>query len=671
MKLNRIIPVSALFLAALALPLAGQVKPRLQSLDANIVNYIRPGVKVKIVSAAIAKDGTITARVNLTDPKGVPLDKDGINSPGTISMSFICAYIPAGQKEYVSYSTTTLKSTLNNNPAQVQAANDSGGVVTKNADGDYTYTFKTKAPATFDPTATHTIGVSANRNLTEFMTYDEWSEVANDTFNFVPDGSPVKTIRSVVSTQACNQCHDPLFGHGGSRLTVELCILCHTPQTVNPDTGLTQDMPVLIHKIHMGKNLPSVKAGTPYRIWHRGNWSDFSNVGFPSGTDELMTCTVCHQNAPQANQYMTAPSRAACGACHDDVNFASGQNHVNLPQVNDNQCTQCHITQGPTEFDASVKGAHTVTTRSAQMPGLVFKFVNVTNAKPGQKPTVTFIVNDKSGAPVDISKLSFLNLVLAGPTTDYNGYVSEDVRKATSSGGQYTYTFTAAIPANAKGSYAVGIEGYNNYTINPGTVNAATVRDIGFNQVTYFSVDDSKVAARRQVVSQANCNTCHNQLMLHGGIRQNVEYCVVCHNPGVTDVSQRASTDTPESINFKTMIHKIHTGEDLKTDFTVMGHNKSVNNYNEVGYVGDRRDCTACHLAGTYQVTVPDTLISQVAPRDYINPLPPVTGACLSCHTTKAAAAHAAVNISSTLGESCAACHGPTSDASVDKVHAR
>ena len=68
---------------------------------------------------------------------------------------------------------------------------------------------------------------------------------------------------------------------------------------------------MLIHKIHMGKNLPSVKAGTPYRIWHRGAWSDFSDVGFPSGTDELMTCAVCHQKAPQADNAMTNPTRAA------------------------------------------------------------------------------------------------------------------------------------------------------------------------------------------------------------------------------------------------------------------------------------------------------------------------------------------------------------------------
>jgi len=678
MNLSKWMPALLAGTVAIALPIIAQVRPtaaarrpKLAEMSQAQINYIRPGVKVKVVSAGIAKDGTITARVKVTDPKDVPLDMNGVTTPGPITLRFIAAYIPAGQKEYVSYTTTVLKATLNNNPSQTQAATDSGGTFTTNADGDYTYTFKTKAPTNFEAGSTHTIGVSAQRNLSEFMTYDEWSQTANDTFNFVPDGSAVKVTRNVVPTSACNQCHDPLFGHGGSRLTVEMCILCHTPQTVNPDTNLTQDMPVLIHKIHMGKNLPSVQAGTPYRIWHRSAWSDFSDVGFPSGTDELMTCTVCHQNAAQAANYMTAPSRAACGACHYNVNFATGQNHVNLPQVSDNNCTTCHIPQGDMEFDASIKGAHTVQTRSVQLPGVNFEITRVDNAKPGAKVTVTFAVRDRTGALMDVSKIDRLNLILAGPTTDYSLNVSEDARKATVSAGLYTYTFAGALPNNAKGSYAIGIEGYKNMTINPGTVKAATVRDAGMNKVFYFSVDGSKVAPRRQIVSQDKCQTCHNTLYFHGGNRQSVEFCAVCHNPAATDSAQRAAGATPESINFKSMIHKIHTGSELTNDFTVMGHNQSVNNYNEVGYVGDRRDCGACHVNNSFNLPLPDTAVAQAAPRDYITQQQPITAACLSCHTTKAAAAHADANTSATLGESCAACHGPNSDASVANVHKR
>jgi OmcA/MtrC family decaheme c-type cytochrome len=641
-------------------------------LDENLVSFVRPGVAVKIVSAGVAQDGTITARFTVTDPKGVPLDKDGVQTPGTVSLSFIAAYIPAGQTQYRAYTTTTLAATLNSNPTQTQAGTDSGGTYTKNADGDYTYTFKTKAPAGFDATATHTIGITARRDLSEFITQDEWAQCSNSVYNFVPNGSAVKVTRAVVSTQACNQCHDPLFGHGGTRLLVEVCILCHQPQTINPDTLLSQDMPVLIHKIHMGKNLPSVLAGTPYRIWHRGAWSDFSDVGFPSGTDELKQCQVCHQGAPQAGNYLTNPTRAACGACHDDVNFATGLNHVNLPEPDDKQCAGCHIPQGELEFDASIKGAHTVTTQSAQLPGVVFSILKVDNTLPGSKPTVTFTVKDKSGKVVDISKMNSLSLVLAGPNTDYTTYVSENARGATASGSQYVYTFSTPLPNNATASFAVGIEGYNNVTINPNTVRVTTVRDAGFNQVFYFAIDGNKMTPRRQVVSQKNCTTCHAQLMLHGGSRQNVEYCLICHNPNNSDSSRRTSAQLPaESINFKTMIHKIHTGSNLETDFTIMGFNSSTNNFNDVGYPGDRRDCIKCHVNNSEELPLPSTNINQTAPRDWINPLQPITGACLSCHTAKATAAHAATMTDARLGEACAACHGQNNDASIDKVHAR
>ena len=86
--------------AVMLLPLTAQKAPnagysvheKAAYMEQNLVNFIRPGVKVKIVSAAIAKDGTITARVNITDPKSLPLDRDGITTPGPVSMSLIAAY---------------------------------------------------------------------------------------------------------------------------------------------------------------------------------------------------------------------------------------------------------------------------------------------------------------------------------------------------------------------------------------------------------------------------------------------------------------------------------------------------------------------------------------------------------------------------------------------------
>jgi len=68
---------------------------------------------------------------------------------------------------------------------------------------------------------------------------------------------------------------------------------------------------------------------------------------------------------------------------------------------------------------------------------------------------------------------------------------------------------------------------------------------------------------------------------------------------------------------------------------------------------------------------VPATRIAVNNPRDFINPTPPATAACTSCHTAKSASAHASLNTSPTLGESCDVCHGQGADFAVDKVHAR
>ena len=625
----------------------------------------KTGIVVKIQSAAIAKDGTITVRATLVDADGLPLDRLGVASKGPVSMSFIAAYIPAGQSQYVSYTTTVNKPTIpgNTNPPQTQAANDSGGTFTTNAIGDYTYTFKTKAPVTFDATVTHSIGVSAQRDLSEYGTYDEWSTTSNDVFSFVPNGSPVSVTRSVVTTNACNQCHDPLIGHGGSRLKVELCIMCHTPQTINPDTLLTQDMKVLIHKIHMGSSLPSVKAGTPYRIWHRGAWSDFSTVVFPQ---DVRNCTTCHaQGATQADNWKTNPGAAACGSCHDNVNFATGLNHVNLVQPNDNQCKNCHTPNYVSDFDASVPGAHVIPANSTSLPGLVTKVIKVDNATPGNAPTVTFSVMDKAGNPVDISKITTIRVVLGGPNTDYNTgagaiRVSENPNATKGTAGVYVYTMTNKIPAAAAGSYTVSIEASNTVTLLPGTVIATAAVDAAKPVEFYFSVDKSAVVARRQVVSTDKCAACHANLgFVHGGTRANTQECVICHNPSLVDGTSN------QSVNFAWQIHSIHRGENLANPY-VLG----TTNYQDVRFPGDLRDCTACHLTGTYMVENVGAKALVTSTGGFTKTTPPISAACQGCHDDIATASHALAN-TTILGESCTACHSASESFSVDRVHQR
>lgn len=667
--------------------------------SANVINFVRPGLVFKVTSAQIAQDGTITARVLVTDPKGIPLDKDGINTAGTVSLSLCAATIAKGQRQYTSYTVRSQTSPITKVTA-IQAGADSGGVFTKNSDGDYTYTFKTKAPSAFDASATHTIAVYGSRNLTEF---NLGTNFASTTFNFVPNGGQVAVVRDVIRTQSCEKCHDQLSFHGGSRRGIELCVMCHTPQTTDPDTGNTVDFKVFIHKIHMGSGLPSVQAGTPYQIigFNQGV-SDFSKVVFPS---DARRCEACHEQttgAAQAKAYFT-PNRASCGACHDNVNFATGLNHVNLPQVDDSQCANCHIPQGELEFDASIKGAHTIPTQSLTLPGLNISIVKVDNGTAGNKPAITFTLKDNDGNPILASDLSKspnrLAVVMAGPTSDYgytsfgsdvttNGYVSEDASKAScGADGTCLYQFLHAVPADAKGTFSIGMEGRRGATLLAGTTIQQTTQYGAINKVVNFSVDGSPIVARRKVVDTTKCNGCHTFLSVHGENRNQVEMCVLCHNPSENDGARRPTAVNPadkaapaQSINFSLLIHKIHSGEALASigqPLVVVGFGGSHNDFSDVvfpafspsGAVGNVRSCDMCHVNGS-ENNLPIGLNDVRTPNSLLTMTPAVTAACTACHATKPELSHAVAN-TTIFGESCTACHGPNSDFTPDKVHAQ
>jgi OmcA/MtrC family decaheme c-type cytochrome len=344
-----------------------------------------------------------------------------------------------------------------------------------------------------------------------------------------------------------------------------------------------------------------------------------------------------------------------------------------------------------------------VPTDSSLLSGLIAKIAKVDNGAAGSKPVVTFSLQDKAGKGVPLSALGSLSLTMAGPTVDYGyvsfgsdaantpGYVTESAAKTASCApdGTCTYAFTHTVPAGAIGTFAIGLEARRSETILAGTPKQQTVQYGAANPVSYFSVDGSTLAPRRKIVALTNCNQCHVSLSLHGGLRNNTEYCVMCHNPSNTDFTVRPNAVDPadrllppQGINFNLLVHRLHFGPNAAADGTknpyiVVGFGGSHNDLSDTGFppfsptgsTGDTRNCTICHVNNS-QLNLPVGLNPAQDPQGWTNPNPAVSSACSGCHTSKSEASHMLGN-TTTLGESCTVCHKSGADQAVDKVHAQ
>ncbi len=663
---------------------------------ASDVAFIRPGLKIIVNSITIGADRKPVIDFSMTDSLDQPLDRLGKTTPGPISPSFVLAWYDPVTRHYTSYGTR-VQTTPASSPHPGVSATQAGtiaGTFTDLETGHAKFTSTTVLPAGFDQTKTHTLGIYASRNLTAVVGIDpalQKNYFFNLEYDFRPDGAAVvvaNTWDKMRDSSTCLNCHDTvskLAAHGGSRQDLKLCVLCHQQQTVDPDTGNTVDMKVMAHKIHRGENLPSVIAGTPYQIiGNAQSLNDFSTVAYPQ---DIRNCANCHEGTVATNKgagsavWYTNPSREACGSCHDNINWLTGANHPAGPQADDNACASCHQPDG-IEFDASIKGAHTVPEKSKQLKGLNATVVSVTNMTAGKAPTAVFKITNGDGTAVDGTKLATFSPILAGPTSNYGLNFRENaITKGvfSAAAGTTTYTFTAALPANATGTWTISADLRRNVSLKRGDGKAdIAIQESTLNPIKYVAVTGA-LTPRRTVVALAQCNQCHDTLELHGGQRRNIEECVICHNPTASDQALRpAAEGQPESISFQRMIHRIHKGEELTQDFTIFGFGGSRNNFNEVRFPGDLRNCAKCHAStAAYTLPLQQTDIASVTTlRDYFTPQGPATAACLGCHDNKDAAAHAYLNTAafpgSTIGaEACATCHGTGKDWAVEKVHAR
>jgi OmcA/MtrC family decaheme c-type cytochrome len=530
---------------------------------------------------------------------------------------------------------------------------------------------------------------------------------ANIGYDFVPAGGTPSVTRDIVTAGSCDGCHDNVtlkkgIGHvslsapgngipAGSavgRNDPRLCVSCHTDQTkygfpeakttatgyddtdrngykrVNGESAFT--FPRMIHQTHMGSEL--LKTG--YNLNAHAKKADgtigcdattnsnrgqcYNLVGFPQ---DPRNCTTCHDGSAKksdgsvnANQtkdgdnWMKVPSRLACGACHDGIDFATGQGktlngvldqwgHMGGAQQDDKSCATCHDV-------TSIRVYHRTTVASLNNPvvkagvaSFAYKISSAT-INSSKQLVVKFQIL-KNGTAVALNAYASgavpLTGYTGGPTfqvayatgqdgiaapTDWNsGHDTLTLADAWAgvngnslSGPDSTNTYTVTIAASSTGrspshSLTLPADAKMVTALMAGAFTDPTVTDNGgalpgvpaMVAATGNTPDGKPNVARRVIFSEAKCNSCHDRLgtspNFHGG-NYSIAMCATCHTP-----NQGGSTGW--SASFRVWVHGIHSASKRTVPFTWHAVS-ATDNYSKLQYPGVVKDCQQCHLPGTY-----------------------------------------------------------------------
>lgn len=609
---------------AVAVP-TGTAPVTFTALTAAQIAALTPAVTVGTVTIASPPTVTFAISDGATTNNGI-IGIGATSTSGSLTyLRFALAKLVPGANgspsKWVSYIVTGTTAGTAQRPST-----DNTGTLVDNKNGTYTYTFARDITKVKDEVAAMTMtGANVAADLGD-LTYDatlthrlaiqlSGGDIVNHVnaiYDFIPaTGKTVAatdTQRQVVAIASCNECHEKLTLHG-ARIDTQYCVVCHTDQrkfgrtnvastalafpalvekaVVDATTGITSylysknttttsssyhptgtdptyvgdgetmgDFPRMIHKIHNGNAL----------VKQNYNYANvvFNNKAFSILDNGQKLCAKCHDNtkAAQADNWNTVPSRLACGACHDGINFATGTGttiggaatgHVGKAQSSDATCALCHgaadiktyhmsvnktehnptVAAGLVNFTYEIKSAAVDAT--SKLLTVVFKIsadgTPVTTLPPSASFTGSgpgFILawaetQDGITTPADFNNLgnnrgettslSFSNTTITGP--DSSGYFT-------------AVSKTAPFPAAAK-MRTVGLQSYWSQTLGTESVARHTV-----SAVKTVTGD----TARRQVVDPAKCSNCHEFFEGHGGSRvfskdSNPDQfvCVLCHNP--------------------------------------------------------------------------------------------------------------------------------------------
>ncbi len=298
---------------------------------------------------------------------------------------------------------------------------------------------------------------------------------------------------------------------------------------------------------------------------------------------------------------------------------------------------------GPAGSTGAAGAAGPAGKAAINVPGAGLK-VKILDAKipDNGKPVVTLSITDADGRPMSNKALQSYSFTIAQIVVDeatglskYQNLLMRDVdgraytvdgktvqpaaakakQPFSDSGGvwaavddvKYTYTFTNTVttPANPALTTTIGLYAYKD--------DRASVANDEFS----FVPSGGAVKATREVVATTACNTCHNPLQAHGGVRRDTGLCITCHTDQNTD------PETGNTLDFKVMVHRLHSGTRLpsvsvgKKPYQIVGFNQTIFDPSKGTWPQDTRNCTVCHSGGAQANNY------KTAPN---------AAACLSCH---------------------------------------
>jgi OmcA/MtrC family decaheme c-type cytochrome len=399
-------------------------------------------------------------------------------------------------------------------------------------------------------------------------------------------------------------------------------------------------------------------------------------VGFPQ---DLRNCTKCHDGnkAPQADNWKTKPSKQACLTCHQTGPASNWYaKHVtglglypsgDYNDITNTACANCHGAGQPWSPDRMHFNQAEVNAAKYKM-----NIESVTYDSGTRNVTIVYYMSDPTngGAKWDLCAapiVSTSNRLYLGYQNVPNQSTSVTEFSSYNNGGSGVrinwcdpgninpvndgtnkYTAVVPIPADVPGESVLA--GGTGRVISSGSVKEPAT-DVDGNptadpvvtvsvQNTFkdFAISGS-LTPRRVVVSNAKCNACHSTLgtaagsnthlnAFHGGARNFVEACVICHDPG--RVSSTVMSDGSayfESYQFKRMIHGLHASPTSVRTYPLTHDNVRPDAYDKKCV--STTDMVSLCNDGTYDYGDPNANISNWAEEVA---WPGIIGDCNTCH---------------------------------------